>query len=103
MSVYTETEVMNKFCKEPDAGKLQVRICGGKASQGTCLPDNYRVVKTGILYSYQSRYINPPDDFNFEKERFRNLKSDTECEGLARALAKMTIGRKKHCNRYPAV
>ena len=53
----------------------------------------YQVVRTGIMYSYQSRYTNPQDDFNFDKQRFRNLNSDTECEGLAQALAKLTIRR----------
>jgi hypothetical protein len=30
---------MHQLCKEPDAEKPQVRICGGQASQGACLPD----------------------------------------------------------------
>lgn len=55
----------------------------------------YKVVYFGIMYSYQSRYTNPQDDFNFDKERFRNLNSNTECEGLAQALAKLTIRRMK--------
>ena len=61
----------------------------------------YRVVRTGIMYSYQSRYTNPQDDFNFDKQRFRNLNSDTECEGLAQALAKLTISRMKKI--YPTL
>lgn len=59
----------------------------------------YKVVMTGIMYSYQSRYTNPQDDFNFDKQRFRNLNSDPECEGLAQALAKLTI--KKMMSLYP--
>lgn len=53
----------------------------------------YKVVLTGIMYSYQSRYTNPQDDYNFDKQRFRNLSKDTECEGLAQALAKLTMKR----------
>ena len=59
----------------------------------------YKVVLTGIMYSYQSRYTNPQDDFNFDKQRFRNLNKDTECEGLAQALAKLTV--KKMMSLYP--
>lgn len=59
----------------------------------------YTVNLYGITYSYQSRYTNPQDDFNFDKERFRNLSQDTECEGLARAIAKLTI--KKMMGLYP--
>lgn len=59
----------------------------------------FKVHVTGIMYSYQSRYTNPQDDYNFDKQRFRNLNSDTECEGLAQALAKLTI--KKMMSLYP--
>lgn len=59
----------------------------------------YKVLVTGIVYSYQSQYTNPQDDFNFDKQRFRNLNSDTECEGLAQALAKLTV--KKMMSLYP--
>lgn len=59
----------------------------------------YKVNRNGITYSYQSRYTNPQDDFNFDRERFRNLNLDTECEGLAQALAKLTI--KKMMGLYP--
>lgn len=59
----------------------------------------YTVNKFGITYSYQSRYTNPQDDFNFDKERFRNLTLDTECEGLAQAIAKLTV--KKMMGLYP--
>lgn len=59
----------------------------------------YKVINTGIIYSYQSRYTNPQDDYNFDKQRFRNLKSDSECEGLAQALAKLTT--KKMMSLYP--
>ena len=59
----------------------------------------FKVLVTGIIYSYQSRYTNPQDDYNFDKQRFRNLNSNTECEGLAQALAKLTI--KKMMSLYP--
>lgn len=59
----------------------------------------YTVNLYGITYSYQSRYTNPQDDFNFDKERFRNLSLDAECEGLAQAVAKLTI--KKMMGLYP--
>ena len=59
----------------------------------------FKVQRTGIMYSYQSRYTNPQDDYNFDKQRFRNLSSDSECEGLAQALAKLTI--KKMMSLYP--
>lgn len=59
----------------------------------------YKVLVTGIMYSYQSRYTNQQDDYNFDKQRFRNLNSNTECEGLAQALAKLTI--KKMMSLYP--
>lgn len=59
----------------------------------------FKVILTGIMYSYQSRYTNPQDDFNFDKQRFRNLNKDAECEGLAQALAKLTI--KKMMSLYP--
>lgn len=59
----------------------------------------YKVLTTGIIYSYQSRYTNPQDDYNFDKQRFRNLNSNTECEGLAQALAKLTI--KRMMGMYP--
>ncbi len=39
MSAYTGTNVKHLLCKEPDAGKPHVRICGGRSSQGVCLPD----------------------------------------------------------------
>lgn len=59
----------------------------------------YVVRKTGISYNYQSNYTNPQDDYNFEKQRFRDLHTDAECEGLAQALAKMTIKQMK--SNYP--
>lgn len=60
----------------------------------------YQVLTSGINYSYQSRYTNPQDDYNFNKERYRDLKSDAECEGLAQALAKLSISKLK--TLYPA-
>lgn len=55
----------------------------------------YQVINTGIKYSYQSRYTNPQDDYNFNKERYRDLNGDAECEGLAQALAKLVISKMK--------
>lgn len=55
----------------------------------------FQVITSGISYSYQSRYSNPQDDYNFNRERYRDLKSDAECEGLAQALAKLTAAKMK--------
>lgn len=55
----------------------------------------YQVIDTGIKYSYQSRYTNPQDDYNFNKERYRDLNSPAECEGLAQTLAKLVINKMK--------
>lgn len=55
----------------------------------------YQVTTSAIKYSYQSRYTNPQDDFNFNKERYRDLKTPAECEGLAKALAKLVINKMK--------
>ena len=61
----------------------------------------YTVTNTGITYTYHdSRYSNSIDDFNFSKKRFRDLHSPEECEGLAFALARMTLRRMKQV--YPA-
>lgn len=38
----------------------------------------YEVVTSGIKYSYQSRYTNPQDDYNFNRERYRDLSSREE-------------------------
>lgn len=59
----------------------------------------YKVELYGICYKYQSTYSNPRDDFNFDRERFRNLTTKEECEGLAQAIAKMTISKMK--SLYP--
>lgn len=59
----------------------------------------YKVEVHGICYKYQSSYSNPKDDFNFDKERYRNLNSREECEGLAQAIAKMTISKMK--SKFP--
>lgn len=53
----------------------------------------YKVGNAGISYSYDSRYTNSMDDFNFSRERFHNLGSSAECEGLARALAKLIAAK----------
>lgn len=55
----------------------------------------YQVTNSGIKYSYQSRYTNPQDDYNFNKERYRDLTTPAECEGLAQALAKLVINKMK--------
>lgn len=55
----------------------------------------YKVDLYGISYKYNSTYSNPKDDFNFDKQRYRNLVTKEECEGLAQAIAKMTISKMK--------
>lgn len=55
----------------------------------------YEVSTTGIQYSYQSKYTNPQDDYNFNVQRFRDLQSAAECEGLAQALAKLIVVKMK--------
>ena len=55
----------------------------------------YTVNTYGITYSYNSKYTNTQDDYNFNRERYRDLKSTAECEGLAQALAKMTMAKMK--------
>lgn len=59
----------------------------------------FKVELYGICYKYQSTYSNPKDDFNFDRERFRNLSSLEECEGFAQAIAKMTMSKMK--SLYP--
>ena len=59
----------------------------------------YKVEMYGITYVYQSNYSNSQDDFNFDKERYRNLTTQAECEGLAQAIAKMTVEAMK--KKYP--
>jgi len=39
----------NKLCKEPGAEKPHAGICGGQASQGACLPDDTREIKSTIV------------------------------------------------------
>ncbi len=60
----------------------------------------YVVMTNGIKYMYRSQYTNPQDDYNFNKERYRDLKSPAECEGLAQALAGFVINKMKVI--YPA-
>ena len=55
----------------------------------------YTVNTYGITYTYDSKYTNTKDDFNFAKKRFRDLKSAAECEALAKALAIMTMAKMK--------
>ena len=59
----------------------------------------YKVELYGICYKYQSTYSNPNDDFNFDKQRYRNLNTKEECEGLAQAIAKLTMRKMK--SLYP--
>lgn len=59
----------------------------------------FKVELYGICYKYQSTYSNPKDDFNFDKQRYRNLTTKEECEGLAQAIAKMTMSKMK--SLYP--
>lgn len=59
----------------------------------------YKVELYGICYKYQSTYSNPKDDFNFDRQRYRNLTTKEECEGLAQAIAKMTMSKMK--SLYP--
>ncbi len=59
----------------------------------------YTVNTYGISYSYKSSYSNSYDDYNFNIKRYRDLKSTAECEGLAQALAKMTIANMQ--KKYP--
>lgn len=58
----------------------------------------YQVITTGIKYSYLSKYTNPQDDYVFDVARYHDLNNDAECEGLAQALAKLTIKRMKATN-----
>lgn len=55
----------------------------------------FQVINTGIKYFYQSRYTNSQDDYNFNRERYRDLTAPEECEGLAQTLAKLTISKMK--------
>ena len=55
----------------------------------------YVVTAKEIKYLFDSEYTNPRDDFNFEKQRFRNLQYDYECEGLALALAQAVSNKMK--------
>lgn len=55
----------------------------------------YQVLTSGIKYHYSSRYTNPLDDYNFNKERYRDLSAPAECEGLAQALARLIIHKMK--------
>ena len=75
-------EMMNRMISHADAGSNKKFV--------EC-DFIYKVEKTGITYQYTSRYTNPLDDFSFDKQRFRNLNTDAECEGLAQVLAKLTI------------
>lgn len=59
----------------------------------------FKVLVTGVMYSYQSKYTNPQDDYNFNRRRFHDLNSSAECEGLAQALTKLTV--RKMESYYP--
>lgn len=55
----------------------------------------YEVLTSGIKFYYNSTYSNPRDDYDFNIQRYKNLNSFAECEGLAQALAKMTMVKMK--------
>ena len=55
----------------------------------------YIATTTEIKYWYDSEYTNPRDDFNFSKQRYRNLHYEYECEGLALALAQAVSNKMK--------
>lgn len=55
----------------------------------------YIVTTTEIKYWYDSEYTNPRDDFNFSKQRYRDLHYEYECEGLALALAQAVSNKMK--------
>lgn len=55
----------------------------------------YVVYMTGISFYFKSNYTNPQDNYSFNKARYRDLNLNTECEGLAQALAKLTIVKMK--------
>lgn len=65
----------------------------------------FTVDRKGIRYSYKSQYNNTRDDFVFDVERFRDLGSDEECEGLARALTQLTSDEIKriHAKDNPTI
>ena len=63
-----------------------------KFIEGTLI---YTVVNEGIYYTYPSTYTNKLDDFNFNVARYKNLKTPAECEGLAQAIAMLTIKKMK--------
>jgi hypothetical protein len=63
-----------------------------KFIEGTLI---YTVVNDGIYYTYPSTYTNKIDDYNFNVARYRNLNAPAECEGLAQALAILTIKKMK--------
>ena len=55
----------------------------------------YIATTTEIKYWYDSEYTNPRDDFNFSKQRYRDLHNEYECEGLALALAHAVSNKMK--------
>ena len=55
----------------------------------------YIVTTTDIKYWYDSEYTNPRDDFNFARQRYRDLHYEYECEGLAIALAQAVSNKIK--------
>ncbi len=60
----------------------------------------FQVYADKIAYSYTSQYCNPQDDFVFNIQRYRDLSSPPEYEGLAQVLAKLV--NKKMKSLYPA-
>lgn len=59
----------------------------------------YEVTKTRIAYYYQSTYSNDKDDYDFDKNRYKPLTKDTECEGLSQVIARLSI--KQMQLKYP--
>ncbi len=59
----------------------------------------YEVRRDGIYFSYEGDFFNALSEYNFDRQRFRNLTSDVECVGLSRALAIMTT--KDLIDSYP--
>lgn len=109
-----DTEVKQNYqeiLKKPDAFKIMVDHSAMMFERMVSHADSasnrkfvetdftYKVEVYGICYKYQSTYSNPKDDFNFDRERYRNLNTREECEGLAQAIAKMTILKMK--SKFP--
>ncbi len=60
----------------------------------------FEVTKTMIIYHYQSTYTNSNDNYDFDKNRYKLLTEDAECEALAQVLT--VLSTKKVIAKYPA-